>query len=309
MEEKTNGRPVPRNGCACVGIHEHGPGYETVAIMRYLREHPSVRSFGTVEDVSDARRLLSENHVNTVFITPRFVHDSANKDYESLDAGLSLIRDVRKRYPKIVFVLYDTSAGLEHIGSFDSRFRNYFQIDTELWSDSEVGKRELDLVTDKCQIWHRELFNYDVAVSFAGEERDFARQVAESLKREGLNVFFDEYFDRELVGSNLRKKLYSTYFNESRFCVMVISEAYRDKEWTSHEREAAFDQMLKERGTDYYLVPVRVDSTHLDGLSASIGYVSHERGAAFVASVVSTKTWADPSAKKRKLGTWLFDTV
>ena len=33
---------------------------------------------------------------------------------------------------------------------------------------------------------------YDVALSFAGEDRSIAREIAESLKKENISVFFDE---------------------------------------------------------------------------------------------------------------------
>lgn len=45
---------------------------------------------------------------------------------------------------------------------------------------------------------------YNVAISFAGEQRKGARDIAEGLKRGGVKVFFDEYEDTELWGKNLK---------------------------------------------------------------------------------------------------------
>jgi hypothetical protein len=36
-------------------------------------------------------------------------------------------------------------------------------------------------------------YQYDVALSFAGEDRHYVEQVAEILKRKGISVFYDKY--------------------------------------------------------------------------------------------------------------------
>ena len=46
-------------------------------------------------------------------------------------------------------------------------------------------------------------FQYDVCLSFAGEDRDYVRQVAAGLDDRQVDVFFDEYEQVNLWGKNL----------------------------------------------------------------------------------------------------------
>lgn len=75
---------------------------------------------------------------------------------------------------------------------------------------------------------------YDVAISFAGEDRAIARQIAESLREHDVNVFFDEYAAAELWGKDLYQHLTKIY-EESRLCIVILSESYQQKEWTKLE--------------------------------------------------------------------------
>jgi hypothetical protein len=41
-------------------------------------------------------------------------------------------------------------------------------------------------------------YEYDVCLSFAGEQREYVRQVAGLLQESGVKVFFDEYEEADL---------------------------------------------------------------------------------------------------------------
>ena len=70
---------------------------------------------------------------------------------------------------------------------------------------------------------------YDVALSFAGEDRDYVGRVAEALRRRGINVFYDEYERSDLWGKDLYAHLSSIYSEKSRYVVMFISKFYEEK--------------------------------------------------------------------------------
>jgi hypothetical protein len=82
-------------------------------------------------------------------------------------------------------------------------------------------------------------FEYDVAVSFAGENRPKAEQFAGLLKAQGLNVFYDEWEQANLWGRDLYEHLDEVYRKKARYCVMFLSEAYARKAWTNHEEVRA----------------------------------------------------------------------
>jgi hypothetical protein len=113
---------------------------------------------------------------------------------------------------------------------------------------------------------------YDVCLSFAGEQRDYVERIALSLKDEGLRVFYDQDKDiaAKLWGRDLGEVLDYVYREGSRFCLMFISADYAEKAWTRHERRSALARAIQE---DEYVLPARFDDTELPGFQPTIGYV------------------------------------
>ena len=97
---------------------------------------------------------------------------------------------------------------------------------------------------------------FDFALSFAGEERGIARQIYRALSKEGYSVFIDEDYQHEVIGEDGMTYLTEIYARDSRFCVVLLSEAYDQGTWTHLEREAIRSrELLGERGV---LIPVKV---------------------------------------------------
>lgn len=114
-------------------------------------------------------------------------------------------------------------------------------------------------------------FDYDVCLSFAGEDRSYVRQTASKLANLGIRVFFDEYEEIELWGKDLYVHLDEIYRNSARYCVLFISKNYARKLWTNHERQSAQARALSEN--EEYILPARFDDTDIPGLRDTIGYV------------------------------------
>ena len=47
--------------------------------------------------------------------------------------------------------------------------------------------------------------NFDVAISFAGTERELAEKLAEILRAAGIAVFYDNFYPEHLWGKNSRR--------------------------------------------------------------------------------------------------------
>lgn len=118
-------------------------------------------------------------------------------------------------------------------------------------------------------------YSYDVAISFAGENRKFAEAIATGLKEAGVNVFYDDFYASDLWGEDLSVSLRKIYHEASRFCIMVISAPYVEKMWTNFERQQAIERLIKQKGQSYIL-PVRLDGykNEVPGLSGMIGFLS-----------------------------------
>src|SRR6266567_4003689 len=89
-------------------------------------------------------------------------------------------------------------------------------------------------------------FDYDVALSFAGEDRASAESLAEELKTRGLKVFYDRHEQAELWGKDLYQHLQTIYRDKARFCVVFVSESYSRKLWTRHELRLAQERAFRE---------------------------------------------------------------
>ncbi len=111
-------------------------------------------------------------------------------------------------------------------------------------------------------------WQYDVALSYAGEDRVPARELAKWLQTAGYSVFYDEF--EELWGEDLSVKLHEVYSKQSRFCVIFVSKHYLKKPWTNMERKAVLARAMQHDTT--YLLPIRLDDTDLPGLAGVIAY-------------------------------------
>lgn len=109
---------------------------------------------------------------------------------------------------------------------------------------------------------------YDVALSFAGEDRGHALALASRLQLAGYRVFFDRF--EELWGQDLSVKLHEVYARQSRFCVVFVSEHYLRKPWTNHERQIVMARAMQQAAP--YLLPLRLDDAELPGLPDIVAY-------------------------------------
>jgi len=115
---------------------------------------------------------------------------------------------------------------------------------------------------------------YDVALSFAGEDRVYVDQVAQLLREKGVSVFYDLFEEADLWGQDLYSHLTEVYQNRATYTVMFISSAYGEKLWTNHERNAA--QARAFQSSQEYILPARFDDTDIPGVLPTTGYVSLE---------------------------------
>jgi hypothetical protein len=128
------------------------------------------------------------------------------------------------------------------------------------------------VVVDRLAIvMSEEQYDYDVALSFAGEDRAYVRQVADALHGLGVRVFYDRYESAELWGKDLYTHLDEIYRKRSRYCVMFISRHYAERVWTGHERASVQARALE--SAQEYLLPARFDDTEIPGLRPTTGCI------------------------------------
>lgn len=114
-------------------------------------------------------------------------------------------------------------------------------------------------------------FEYDVALSFAGEDRTFVEECAEILRSLNINVFYDNYEKDVLLGKNLYDYLADIYQKRARFAVVFISKYYKSKRWTKHEFKYINARIFEQ--DEEYLLPIKLDDTELDEIPTTTGYL------------------------------------
>lgn len=112
---------------------------------------------------------------------------------------------------------------------------------------------------------------YDIGLSFAGEERSYVEQVADELTKIGIKVFYDNYETFDLWGKDLYQHLNDVYRNKCKYCIIFISKNYAKKLWTRHELKAAQAKAFTEN--EEYILPIRFDETELPGINPQTGYL------------------------------------
>ena len=114
-------------------------------------------------------------------------------------------------------------------------------------------------------------YEYDLCLSFAGEDRAYVEEVAQHLRKAGKKIFYDQYEKASLWGKDLYQHLDSVYREKAMFCMIFVSSAYAKKLWTKHELKAAQARAFREHKE--YILPVRLDATEIPGLFETTGYI------------------------------------
>ena len=126
-----------------------------------------------------------------------------------------------------------------------------------------VERREAKRKEARCE--------FDVALSFAGEDRKYVEQVAQQLRDLDVAVFYDKFETVDLWGKDLAVHLAKVYSRDSHFVVIFASRHYTKKAWPSHERQHALASHLE--GQTGRILPVRIDDSEIPGVPSTVGYL------------------------------------
>ena len=145
-------------------------------------------------------------------------------------------------------------------------------------------------------------WRWDVALSFAGAQRDYVGQVAEALKARGVRCFYDADEQIELWGRYLAEELPAIYGEQAATVVVFVSAEYVARDWTRLERRAALARAVGERRE--YVLPARFDDTPLPGLLSDMVTVdlrgrTPQQFAAMIAAKLATIAIAVPDGGPR----------
>ena len=112
---------------------------------------------------------------------------------------------------------------------------------------------------------------YDVALSFAGEDRAFAEALYEHLSDAGWAVFYDLAEKHRILANRVDKYLAPIYQSNAQFVVAVLGEQYGMKRWTIFESE-----QFKSRIDAGEVIPIRSTRLPMSAFDATrdIGHLT-----------------------------------
>ncbi|WP_439660532.1 toll/interleukin-1 receptor domain-containing protein [Lentzea sp. HUAS TT2] len=113
-------------------------------------------------------------------------------------------------------------------------------------------------------------YEFDVALSYAGEDQDLVLPVFERLKAAGVEVFHDRDHEAEQWGLDLVEYFSEAFSKRARYVLLFGSTHYNHK-WARLQYRTALGRAL-EQHTEYVL-PIRIDDTEIPGLSQNVGYL------------------------------------
>lgn len=116
---------------------------------------------------------------------------------------------------------------------------------------------------------------FAVAFSYAGEQRDYVKQVVYATREVGnlarSNVFYDRFYQSELSRPDLDVYLLDIYGKQSELLVVFLSAKYEEKQWTGLESRVV-RQLIKTKDSHAVML-VRFDETDIPGLLSIDGYI------------------------------------
>ena len=148
-------------------------------------------------------------------------------------------------------------------------------------------KAEYDIFQDLIKSDPPIEYEYDIAISFAGENRNIAHEIALSLKTNGVKVFYDKFETVHLWGKDLSTHFQDIYGKNSKFVLILVSEYYPIKDWTNFEFSIAKRSLQK--GRIDFILPLRIDDTPLVGLKDTTAYISYDNNPEEIASYIIQK--------------------
>jgi hypothetical protein len=114
-------------------------------------------------------------------------------------------------------------------------------------------------------------YEYDLAISYAGEDYEYANQIYRPLEAAGFCVFFAGK-NQDLLFRPLEENLRDIFRYKSRYCLILISHNYVLRQPPHVEVQVALERETAEMG-NIYIIPVRLDDTFIPGFPEDLVYL------------------------------------
>lgn len=108
-------------------------------------------------------------------------------------------------------------------------------------------------------------YEWDFAISFAGENRELAKLIADMLEVLDCTVFFDEYYETNYLGTAWSRQFREIYGVKARYVICLLDSHHAEKIWPTFERD-----VFVPRVEEAAVIPIYLDDTLFPGIPRDI---------------------------------------
>jgi len=102
---------------------------------------------------------------------------------------------------------------------------------------------------------------FDIAISFAGENREVAEEIAYTLRLLDYEVFYDRLYEDNYLGSSWGKEFERIFTSDSKYVICLLDVNHKNKIWPTFEREC-----FSEKVQSNEVIPIFLDDTKFVGI-------------------------------------------
>lgn len=187
---------------------------------------------------------------------------------------------------RLGFLFYEDPSQLERISQLLIDDINRWRVDAQapnVWDfyrysermhqfNPADAKKEVDRVTGILTPLIEDLCQSKLFLCHASEDWQAAESIAESLRRRGIPVWYDQWSLR--VGDSIADRI-GKGIEHCRFMGVIFSKYSVDKPWCKRELNAALQKQLKDQGI--IILPILIDDCELPLLFQDIKYADFQK--------------------------------
>lgn len=210
----------------------------------------------TVKEFCRGKRFRSSNDPYFKLLREIGKQDSSIVDLQMLANGSPEVKgSINNIKEKRLSILLESKPICERHFYYNSETKNFAIEDPALFY--YIKHLDWEKLRQECGFKHTDKdYEFDFAISFAGENRELARSIASQMELLDCSVFFDELYENNYLGKAWRKTFQEIFKQRSRLVVCLLDEHHSNKIWPIFEREC-----FAPRIADEAVIPIFLDDT------------------------------------------------
>ena len=108
-------------------------------------------------------------------------------------------------------------------------------------------------------------FEWDIAISFAGENRSLADFIGQQLRDLDISVFYDRNYEDNYLGGLWSQQFSDIFAEKSRLVVAILDLHHKEKVWPTFERDC-----FTRRVPAAEVIPIFLDKTEFPGIPTDL---------------------------------------